>query len=104
MIIPGLGLHPLLADQERESVDGPPHGRTFPEDIAPGESQVAAVNRTLSVLADVDFQMGSEFGKPVVHIIDVPSGRVVRRIPGDQLAELSRRMKALNGLLVGPRA
>ncbi len=104
MIIPGLDVHPLLAERDKKTMSDPSRGGTVADGTAPGEAEIMAANRALGALADLDFEVGSEYGKPVVRIIDASSGRVIRRIPGEEMAELSRKMKALNGLLTGSRA
>lgn len=91
MIIPAYGVHPLLVEPHRLPADDP----------APGEPLVAAANRALAVLSDLDFRVDEESGRAVVSVIDTPSGRVIRRLSGEETAELSQRMRALSGALQG---
>lgn len=72
-------------------------------DIAPARvtSELAEINRTLKVAAiGLQFEIDKDTGKILAKVVDIGSSAVIREIPSEEVAQISKALNRLLSLLL----
>lgn len=69
-------------------------------------SQVAdALTETMSVMKKgLEFKVDEQEGQPVVSVVDIDSGELIRQIPSEEALKLAEKMSEVAGLLMKTEA
>lgn len=105
----GTALHARAAkeavpQEQREEVE-PSTRQNRPEPTrALLEKMSDDMNRTLASVTSLKFSVDRESRKLVVRVVDQSSDKVIRQIPNEDMVELSKKMKDLQGVLLNATA
>lgn len=83
-----------------------PSGDTVAQDEQTSLSQVAdALTETMSMMKKgLEFKVDEVEGLPVVSVVDVDSGELIRQIPSEEALKLAEKMSEVAGLLMKTEA
>ncbi len=71
--------------------------------VATMDSLLDEANQVLSRFTAMDFEVDEDLDRTVVRIRDNETQRVLRQIPDEEMLELSKKMRTLQGLLFDTR-
>lgn len=62
------------------------------------------MNATLGAVTSLNFSVDDQLDRVVVRVTDRKSGEMIRQIPSEQMLDLAKRMRDLEGILFDTRA
>lgn len=68
------------------------------------QSMAAEANQALSGITSLQIQVDQNINAVVVKVVDTSNNQVIRQIPSEQMVDLLKRMKDLQGLLCDTKA
>lgn len=93
-----------VPQEQREEVE-PTARKDRPEpNRAILEKMTEEMNRTLASVTSLKFSVDNDSRKLVVRVVDQSSDKVIRQIPNEEMVELSKKMKELQGVLLDATA
>jgi flagellar protein FlaG len=81
---------------------GHPGGGAEPQSLTEVIKQVA--DELQKTGAQLQMEVDSDLGRVIVKVLDGQTGQVIRQIPAQELVNLAKQLKSLNGLLVEKHA
>jgi len=81
---------------------GHPGGGAEPQGLTEVIKQVA--DELQKTDAQLQMEVDSDLGRVIVKVLDGQTGQVIRQIPAQELVNLAKQLKSLNGLLVEKHA